>query len=318
LAIAAISVVFQKRLKPEKLVTFAPLLAVVMIFVGPLYIPIVNRIYHLGQFQSGVWHNPTSQPLKFFVIIIFFLIMHLIENRERLQNEIVQASLLKLRKLDIYFVLFSVLLMLSVVYKPSLALVFIPSLFIYCCIDVINTGFKSFWFCFKAGLAVLPSCLLLLVQNTVLADAANTTIIFAPLLVWKIYAPHPLLSALISLPFPIFICIIGFRRLFINKMMFLSLLMLVVSILFFVLLAVYPGVVAMDFIWGVAICTLLIFVTSFIYFVDELTRIGIKQTKGKITAVVGTALIFMQFIFGVVNYFMQTSGKTTMFKGWLS
>jgi len=315
-AIVAITDIFQKKIKQEVVKTFAPVLATVMIFVGPLYIPAVNTLYYLGQLFSGVWHNPTSQPLKVFVIINFFLFIYMLENREQLGQQSASRPRIKLKKLDLYFILFSLLLLLSGVFKSNLNTFFIPSLFIYCCIDVITTRFKSFWFCFKTGLAVIPSCILILIQSTILEELATTTVIFAPMLVWNHFSPYPFLSIIISLPFPIFTCIIGFKKIIANKMMLLSAIMLVVSILIFILFAFDPGTFYPDFGWGMMVCTLLIFVTSFIFFTNEIIEIDIKKTRAKVIVITGVLLLTAQFLFGSLYYYLGVTGKIS-FQGGL-
>ena len=130
LTVIAISVVFKKKVISKPLVLLAPLFAIIIVLIGPIFIPAVNTRYYLGQLYSGVWHNPTSQPLKLFIIVIFFLFSYIMENKERLQKEKSNGILRKISKLNSYLTIFSFLLILSSLFKPSLIIVFIPSLWL--------------------------------------------------------------------------------------------------------------------------------------------------------------------------------------------
>jgi hypothetical protein len=233
ISVYIIGVVLYKHLKTRFCLRSVPFLAVMLILCGPLYIPSVNVNYYLGQLFSGVWHNPTTQPVKIFIIASFFLYCHMLSNRERLQAETIPWLPFKIRKLNGCYILMAILLPVSALFKTSLNLVFIPSLFIFCCIDIIATKLKSFRFCFMLGLSVMPACLLMIIQSVLLGDLGGSKVIVSFMTVWKAYSPSPFLSVLISLPFPLFVICISLGRRIKNRMMLLSLILLTVSMLEF-------------------------------------------------------------------------------------
>jgi len=148
-------------------------------------------------------------------------------------------------------------------------------------------------------------------------DDGGNKIVFAPMVVWSHFSPNPLLSLIISIPFPIFIYLIYIRRLFTNKILFLSLIVQTVSILIFTLLTNTKDPLNADFLSGVSVAILLTFVVTFICFIDELTRVGIKSIKEKVIAIVGSLMFLLQFIYGSTHYYMLMIGRTSYLSGWL-
>lgn len=317
LAIAAISIVFAKHLQIKHKQLFVPVLAIVMLFAGPLYIPAVNDSYYLGQLYSGVWHNPTNQPLKFFIIVTFFLFIYISKNRERLEQETFSRLPFKISKFSCYLILLALLLLLSALFKPAHVLVFIPALFIYCCIDLITTRGKSIAFCIKIGLSVLPVGVLLLLQSILLTGLGGGEISVSPMTVWNHWSPHPILSLLISLPFPIFAICVGYRRLHKDKMMILTLLMMLIALLQFIFFVIdhEHGIVAGDFAWSMQVSTLLLFVTSYIFFNQRITKHTKKAIKRRALAIIGNVLLITQFIIGSIFYIMLVRGQTEIWEG---
>lgn len=312
LAIAAISIVFIKYLEMEHKRFFAPVLAVVMLFAGPLYMPVINESYYLGQLYSGVWHNPTNQPLKFFIAVTFFPFIHMSNNRERLVQETLSRLPFKISKFSCHLVLLALLLLLSALFNPAHVLVFIPALFIYCCMDLITTRGKSIAFCIKIGLSVLPVGVLLLLQSTLLTGLGGGEISISQMTVWNHWSPHPILSLLISLPFPIFAICIGYRRLHKDKMMILTLLIMLIALLQFIFFVIdyEHSIVAGDFAWSMQVSTLLFFVTSYIFFNQKITKHTKKAIKRRVITTVGHAILFAQFLFGGIYYIMLVRGTT--------
>ena len=308
LTMLTICFVFMKFLKTTYRFVLAPIFAGIILFCGPLYVPFVNTNYYPGQLFVGVWHNPTTQPLKFFIIVVFFLYCHILNNRDNLEKENMLRWPIKMSKLDFYFILIALLLSVSAIFKSSMLLVYIPATFIFCCVDVIATRFKNLGFCMKSGLSVLPACLVLGAQYIILRDFSDSRVVISFMTVWNTFSPHWFLSIIISIPFPLFVLCLCGRQLFSNKMILFSLMALIISIFEFMLLVVDPYRLAGDFSWGMQLCALLIFVVSFIVFNNYIYEQGRAAFKTKVVAIIGYSILLAQFFYGVVFFISLVKG----------
>jgi hypothetical protein len=308
--------VLVKFLKTTYKYVLAPLLSIAVIFAGPFSVSAVNPNYYLGQIYSGVWHNPTSQPLKPLIILIAFLFIYMFINKERLQSEYFQRKKksffpFRLNKLNFCFIALGFLLALSMIFKTSLILVVAPALFVFCLIDFISSKFKSFKFCFKTGLSIIPACLIMIFQSVALGDWGEQAVIFAPMLVWNNFTPHPFMSAVISLIFPIFVIAVCWRRLYSDKFMFFSLICIVISIATFALLALYPRWAPADFAWGMHVSALLLFTSCTITFFNY-----INEKKNYIVGAIGILLLLTHFFYGGRMFIILSKGGDYL-TGWI-
>ena len=247
------------------------LYAVVMMFVGPLYCPLINSSYFLGQFSPNPWHNPTSFAIKPLSILLFFFYCYLYRQRTCPDSLRVQINAKTLfSRENLLFVLFAFGLWFSAFMKPNFYQTFVPALFVFCVIDFFVTRFKSFWFCFKTALAVLPVCLQALRQYTGAFTEQGNGVVFDPFLVWDIYSRHKLGSFLLSLAFPIaaLICFYSSKnkKVLRDPSVGLSVLTFLSAFVQYCLLALAQNPEYNDFAWGVflAVFNLFIVFTGFL------------------------------------------------------
>lgn len=281
-----IKLVYQRYFKINEL--WSNIFSIMMMFVGPLYLPIVNIKYYLGQFTANPWHNPTTIIVKPFAIGAFFLYCYIYDNRNNAKN-----------RTNILLVCFSALLVIGGIMKPSFYETFVPALFVFCVVDVIITRFKSLWFCIKTGFAVIPVCILALVQCALTFTKEGIGgIILAPFAEWSNFTNNYVGSFLISFAFPIAVfCIVGFKKYIKKSYVLLSILLLCSSLSQFIVFGFENGGGAGDFIWGVYLAVAILFIVCS-YMLWEYGK-DKRDTKYYVTA-----LIFgLHFLCGV-GYFV--------------
>ena len=178
-----------------------------LLMVGPLYAPWFSEYYYLGQGSGNTWHNPTNIAVKGFSILCFALIVRLIESPEKIKENI--------RK----YILLSMLLLCSVLAKPSFLLGIIPGLGMYFIISGLIKRKKEVIsnYCLIAA-CFIPSVALLLYQfivsffvNTAIHGGGQIGIEFGRVL--KNWSPNLLISFLLAFAFPLFILAIDFKNL---------------------------------------------------------------------------------------------------------
>ncbi len=54
----------------------------IMLFIGPIYVPVIHEYYYRWSFQSFAWHSPTQQEMILFSIISVICFVKLYENSE--------------------------------------------------------------------------------------------------------------------------------------------------------------------------------------------------------------------------------------------
>lgn len=116
-------------------------------FVGPLFCSVINPRYYLGQLTSNAWHNPTIMAVKPFAIICFVLFFKLLHTPKKG-----------------LFIKLAFFLLISTLFKPSFAQIFIPAVTIFCCMELWFFRTKKFDFCVKCALALIPTLIMLVIQ----------------------------------------------------------------------------------------------------------------------------------------------------------
>lgn len=104
------------KVKKIKLRSNIWLWSFLLMIMGPLYMPRYTKFYYLGQGSGNIWHNPTNMAVKGIAVLTFMLIAFLVENVNNTRKT--------------YFLL-SILLVISVLEKPSFLQGIIPGLGLY-------------------------------------------------------------------------------------------------------------------------------------------------------------------------------------------
>ena len=261
------------------------ILGIVNMVIGPLYIPGVSEKYYLGQFTANPWHNPTTLIIKPMAIICFYLFCHLYNCRDYISEKDQNKSC----------VLLAVSLLLSAWLKPSFYQAFVPALFIFCVIDVLRTKFSSFKFCVKIGFAVLPVCMLALLQYTTSFGETGNGIIWSPWTVWNIFSNNKGISLLVSLAFPLVVMALNGSKVLKNSDTLLSLCFFASSVLQFICFSLANNAKTGDFLWAVYLSVLMLFMSG------ENLMLQMKLSKAKYLFC--SVLLIMHFVCGL-GYFI--------------
>lgn len=261
-------------------------LAIINMFIGPLFIPCISQNYYLGQFTANPWHNPTILMIKPLAMVTFFLYCHLVQERSICDDS---------KKQNILFVVFALCLLFGAWMKPSFYQAFVPALFVFCIIDLIKTKGASLKFDIKTGFAVLPVCILAIMQYIVLFNNDGNGIIWAPGSVWKSFSDNAGLSFLLSMAFPLLVLIVSKGKVLKNVDGLLSLLFFLTSFGMFACLSFAENGDNGDFLWAVYLSVLILFIV-FEKYLLEFGK-GVKLAGGSV-------LLGMHFVCGVLYFVM--------------
>lgn len=168
----------------------------ILCIITAIWLPFYNINIYLGQGSPNTWHSPTNMIVKPFAILVFFMAVNLL--RKIKTNEEISMK---------EYILFSFLLVLSALAKPSFYQGFIPALFLYIVFTLIYSSFKYVKECFILGFSVVPATILVLFQmfSNFLTGTGNSGggIGIGWFLVPKLYAPNISISLLLLIAFPI-------------------------------------------------------------------------------------------------------------------
>ncbi|MCA0403004.1 MAG: hypothetical protein LCH30_04310 [Proteobacteria bacterium] len=286
-----------RSLKKNKILVF--LISIALIFVMPLltyytledypnrYVANNFHVY-LGNIAPNQWHNSTLLLAMPFSIIWFFY----------------SIKYYKANHLRPFFIM-SILASATILCKPNFAMAFLPVL----CSLVFLTNLKNSDYkqlILKLLILGLPSTLLLTYQwyftfvegGSYLAHPTGT--IIAPFLVWRLYSPHLITSALVSIAFPLAIAIFYFKKM--DKFLQMAWFTFLVALAMFITLAEYPSYAAADYEWASIAANYILFLFS--------ARLLLEQPfdwKSKISY----AIFLVHFLSGcflLVSFFLkQTS-----------
>ena len=242
---------------------WSDIFGVIVMFVGPLYIPIVNRRYYIGQFTANPWHNPTTFAIKPLAVGTFFLYCWIWKRHRRFLNTD-RLGKKERKKENISLCGFSLCLLIGAYLKPNFYQVFVPALFCFCVIDVIRSRFRSLFFCIKTGFSVMPVCAMALAQYLTSFTASDNKVVFRPFEVWGSFTGNMAGSLLVSIAFPVeayLLCSVPEKKSE-DPALLLSILVFVSGISQFILFSFEEGGGAGDFVWGVYLAVLFLFIVG--------------------------------------------------------
>lgn len=205
---------------------------------------------YLGQLSPNVWHNPTTIFAIPFVLLVFLLGQRVLE----------APSLLHMLALGLA-------LALSILAKPNYALAYIPCLALSLLLLFCRRQYTSMsrpGFLLRLALALVPGMLLLAWQFLCTFgkhSVEESSVIFAPLVVWSLYSPHILASIALSIAFPLFTTACYFRSFLKDRALILAWTTFAVATLQFVFLAEKgPRFAHANFAWGGILANHVLFV----------------------------------------------------------
>lgn len=297
-----------------------PFWAVCLMFVGPLYIPRFNEVYHPGAGTGNIWHNPTSIMVKPFAILIFCVVAKIISTEKQIKRSEI--------------IVLVVTLFLSALAKPSFIQGFIPGLGLYMVITLARnfTGER-----FKKYLLIastfIPCVILMFFQfyislfsqkrgsktigemteTEMLAEQAGEIIAGGTTLtgfqqgvgfewgrVYTYWTPNMYISFLLAITFPLFVFLFNYRKMIKDRVVQLALCFETAAWLEgAILYQKGPGEHCGNFWWASYLSLYIVFSIALYYFLDSSTKVDLKKKKNILYLASGSILFFMHLLFGL-------------------
>jgi hypothetical protein len=212
--------------------------------------PIVNwwnyENVYLGQIAPNVWHNSTTIVAMPAVILLFYASLRSLE-KPVFKNMASTAALG----------------LMTVLIKPNYAIAWLPVFVPWFSLRAYMKDVSKPHILNQLVLVIGPLIVVLLIQSFVVYNDANSRIIVAPLGVWTLYSPHPSLSLLLSLAFPLAVLILYWRSLVRDESVLFAWVVFAVALLQFILLAeAGPRFSDGNFGWGMCMALYLLFLAS--------------------------------------------------------
>jgi hypothetical protein len=212
--------------------------------------PIVNwwnyENVYLGQLAPNVWHNSTTIVAMPAVILLFYSSLRSLE--EPIFENMASTAALGL---------------ITVLIKPNYVIAWLPVFVAWLSVRAYMKDASKPHILNQLMLVIGPLIVALLIQSLLVYNGANSRIIVAPLGVWTLYSPHPSLSLLLSLAFPLAVLILYWRSLVRVKSVLFAWVVFAVALLQFILLAeAGPRFGDGNFGWGVLMALYLLFLVS--------------------------------------------------------
>ena len=295
-----------------------PFWAVCLMFVGPLYIPRFNEVYHPGAGTGNIWHNPTNIMVKPFAILIFCVIARII-NTER-----------QIKRSEILFLAIS--LFLSVLAKPSFLQGFIPGLGLYMVLTLLRnfSAERLKKYLLMAG-TFIPSVLIILYQfyislygqergTKMISEMTETERVAAQTgeivgngyqqgigLEWgrtySHWTPNLYISFLLAIAFPLFVFLFNHRRMLKDRIVQLALCFETAAWLEgAIIYQKGPGEHQGNFWWASYLSLYIIWTIALYYFLDSSTKVDLRRKTNIAYLTFGSVLFFMHLLFGIIYW----------------
>lgn len=200
----------------------AALVAGILVFVQPLYVPWFNAYQYEGQFSINPIFNPTHMAVRPFGLLCFMLAVDLILAYKG--KEILYFP--SIRNTRWLYILFSLILLLSAFTKPTFMYMLLPAGVVYLLIDL---GFalkkrdgsagKVWSFMWRIGCASIPAMLYLLLEYVAFYFWGGTNedaslAIYPFLTAWHLFSSDVPRSLRLSMAFPFWMTVTNLRYFF--------------------------------------------------------------------------------------------------------
>lgn len=174
--------------------------AVVLLLLQPLWIGMGYAVT-MGHFSPNEWRNPTTLIARPFGMVAFIFLVRILKRPVTGQK--------------INYFIYMLASSLSVLAKPSFLQMFIPGIGFYMAVELIQAKQKKVLFIdyVKIAAASIPSVAILFLQFFSNFGEGNQ-IGISWLEFWRTHTNNILLSMIMAFAFPIYYCIIDWRRLF--------------------------------------------------------------------------------------------------------
>lgn len=261
-----------RRLMPKGNPVILHLLAIVSMFVMPIYIKALNPYRYLGLQSSSIWHNSTFIGMKFAAMCVLLLYY---DCQERYRE-----------KFSVWdFILFAVLLSITNLCKPNFILAFAPAMAIILLTDCIATRGKTLGRQILFGIPVLISLLVLIRQSFMLFDGENagSSLGFSFAYALRLRTTHPFFAPLQSSAFPLVVLAANLRDLKTDRRFRVTWLIWLFGLLEFLFLNdMGPRQNDGNLTWGYCFCLFPVFVISLIWlYRDVMDVYGKYRASGR-------------------------------------
>lgn len=211
-----------ERLTGKNLGVLAALMAGILGFVQPWYVPWFNVYQYEGQFSINPIHNPTHMAVKPFGLLCFMLAVDLIlvyEGKEKMYFTSV-------RKDRWLYILFGTTLFFSAFTKPTFMYMLLPAGMVYLLIELgialrrKNGSVKRVWhFTWRMACASIPALLYMLLEYVAFYFWGGTNedasvAIYPFLMAWHIFSPDVPRSLRLAMAFPFWMLITNLKYFF--------------------------------------------------------------------------------------------------------
>lgn len=285
-------------------------LTFVLTYVTAIYLPWYNKSVYIGQSSPNIWHSPTQAVVKAVALLSVFLYVKLYYDFQDILKDADKKNLLSWKKVGI----FSLLLLYSVLAKPSFLQGFLPAVCAFLIIELVVSKGKIFPFCVQSGLAFFPACLYLLYQFLFYysdgSEYGRGGIKFTFFGFVGNSAPNILISSVLLYAFPLF-CIVFVARkdLFKDKYLMLIVLFAAVAFCESACMAEALGNSAGNFSWAKQLSVYFLWVIAIIkYFQGRSSGLESFGKKEEWIFRLGDLLLVAHFISGIYYYIVLFRG----------
>lgn len=270
--------------------------SVCLLFVGPLSLPVFSPYYYLGQGSGNVWHNPTNIAVKGFAVVCFFLIVHILESTKT-EKELKRE-----------YVILSVLLVLSVLAKPSFFQGIVPGLGLYFVFVLVTKGWKLYIkrflliaMCFVPAMTIIAFQFVAAFLNGT-SGGIGVGIEFGRVL--HEWTPNLGISLALAFSFPLAMLIMNGKTL-IRKTP-------IQVVLFYEFAAWLESAFLYErgpreghgnWLWGSFVSMFIVWIVFLIYYIDIINDDSISAEKKKLNILVGMPLLFLHLLFGIGHWY---------------
>lgn len=270
--------------------------------VQPLYLKIILPFMDIGRSSTNPHHNPTQNAMRPMALAATIFTIALWTTSK---EEFFEIKGKKINKKLCYRILLAVLVLLSVLAKPSFAQIYYFAFVLVLGIRFIKSKGKALKECIYDGLCLVPSCIpFLSTYFTYFGNSASEQsepLGISFLEVWSIYTDSVPLSILAALAFCIVAAIFLGRHIWQYKAVIFSWLMTAIGILEYMFILesgdrYYHG----NFSWGYQIGCSLLWIFSVQAFLQELYLRKHENKKGVLAwEIVAGILVLWHLLSGV-------------------
>lgn len=267
-------------------------------FVMGFYVKAANRQHYIGYQNANMWHNSTYIFMRLMAIITVILFIDLMEQYK---------TGLSVKQ----WVTYTLALAVTTGFKASFLTVFAPLMAILLLIDLCK-GIK-FKNVFLMGLTVVPSLVVLFLQNLILSGTGESNgYTISPFAALSLRGDHPKVTLILSVLFPVAVCVLHIRDFYKDKIYFGALIMWAVAFLeVFLLLETGKRALDSNFMWGYSIALFFLFLISMLKLYRDMVSFVKEKKIFKIVAgSVGTFILLWHVVSGVWYLCLLLTGVT--------